>query len=89
MADASNGSGDMDLCSEGQTSEPTTLLLLPLLLSLVWVLLDLFYSAAILGWLASRLASLVLTDSGIHIGEPSHTDETQHMTFQCFRERST
>ena len=68
-----NGSGsDLDLCSDQQKSDPTTLLLLPLFLSLFWVLLDLFYSSAFLGWLVSRLASLVLTDSGIHLGERLH-----------------
>jgi hypothetical protein len=62
---ASNGSGDGDMCLD---PSPTTLLLLPLLLSLVWVLLDVFYSSPLLGWAVTRVAAFFLTDSAITLG---------------------
>ena len=65
----SNGSGVGDVCPE-QERGPSTLLLLPLLLSLVWVLVDIFYSSALLGWAVTHLAAFFLTDSAIHLGEP-------------------
>ena len=64
-----NASGSGEACTDEQIPEPTALLLLPLLFSLFWVLLDLFHSSTILGWLVNRWAALLLTDSGIHLGE--------------------
>ena len=64
-----SGSGDAECSDEVPLDQPATLLLLlPLLLSILWVLLDVFYSATALGWLVTRLAGFVLKDSAIHIG---------------------
>ena len=67
-ANGSSGSGSGNVCVEAEDG-PSLLLLLPLLLSLVWVLLDLFYSSSLLGWLVTRLSTFLLTDSGIHLGK--------------------
>lgn len=64
-----NRSGSGDVCAEQELGPPTLLLLLPLLLSLLWVLLDVFYSSALLAWAVTRLATFFLTDSAIHLGE--------------------
>ena len=64
-----SGSGIGECSERQQLSEPATLLLLPLLLSLFWILLDLFYSSAVMGWLVRRLAAFALRDSDIHVGE--------------------
>ena len=65
-----NGSGSgISQCPDQQSAEPTALLILPLLLSLFWILLDLFYSSAILGWLVSRAAAFFLRDCDLHVGE--------------------
>lgn len=64
-----NGSGSGDACPEQELDPPSLLLMLPLLLSLVWILLDIFYSSALFGWAVTRLPTLFLTDSAIHLGE--------------------
>lgn len=64
-----NGSGSGDACPEPELDPPSLLLMLPLLLSLVWILLDIFYSSALFGWAVTRLPTLFLTDSAIHLGE--------------------
>lgn len=47
---------------------PTPLLVLPVLLSVLWVLFDLFYASIILGFLVNKIANLFLKESGIHVG---------------------
>lgn len=66
---AINGSGAGDVCSNQQDDQPTTLLLLPVLFSLLWVLLDIFYSSTLLGWALTRVAAFFITDSALHLGE--------------------
>ena len=64
---ASNDSVEGDVCPD---PGPTALLLLPLFLSLVWVLLNVFYSSALLGWVVTQAAAFFLTDSAITLGKP-------------------
>lgn len=49
---------------------PTPLLVLPVILSVLWVLFDLFYASIILGFLVNKIANLFLKESGIHVGMP-------------------
>lgn len=65
METNSSGSGEACPASSG----PSPLLLLPALLSLLWVLVDLFYSSSLLGWAVTRLAGAFLRGSAIHLGK--------------------
>jgi len=47
---------------------PSPLLVLPVVLSVLWVLFDLFYVSFILRLLVNRLVNLFLKESGVHIG---------------------
>lgn len=58
---------DCDLAASSAAS-PSLLLLLPVLLSVVWILFQLFYAPWLLALLITRLANLWLRDSGIYIG---------------------
>ena len=49
---------------------PTPLLVLPVILSVLWVLFDLFYASIILGFLVNKIANLFLKESEIHVGMP-------------------
>lgn len=51
---------------ENATVSP--LLVLPVALSAVWVLWDVFYASYLLGFLVKVLVNLFLKDSGVHIG---------------------
>ena len=62
-----NASGD-GICFGGQDSDPTILLVLPLFLSCIWVLFDLFYSSLLSGRIVSRVAAFFLADSAVHVG---------------------
>ena len=79
---ASSGSGDGDLCPD---PGPTTLLLLPLVFSLVWILLDIFYSSSLLGWAVTRVATFFLTDSAIILGNsiPTTSPYYLHVVRTC------
>lgn len=48
--------------------EPSFLLLLPVLLSVVWILVLLFYGPWVLALLITKVANLLLKDSGLYIG---------------------
>lgn len=62
-----NSSGSGEECPA--VGGPSLLLLLPVLLSLLWVLVDLLYSSSLLGWAVTRLAGAFLRDSAIHLGK--------------------
>ena len=47
---------------------PSLLLLLPVLLSLLWCVVLLFYGSWILALLVSKIVNLFLSNSGVHIG---------------------
>lgn len=68
MAAVLVGSGMCEDCDLADQS-PSLLLLLPVLLSLLWVLFQLFYAPWLLALLVTKLANLFLTDSGIYIGK--------------------
>ena len=48
---------------------PVPLLALPVVLSVVWALYELFYAPRVLAFLVTKLANLFLTDSGIYISK--------------------
>lgn len=47
---------------------PSLLLLIPVLLSIVWIIFQLFYGSWLLALLITKTANLFLQDSGIYIG---------------------
>ncbi len=49
--------------------EPSLLLLLPVLLSVVWGVIHLIYGSWLLARLLTKLVNAFLKDSGIYIGE--------------------
>ncbi len=56
--------GDCD----ADSSDPDPLILLPVLVSFVWVLFVSFYVPSLLGFLVKNVVNSLLKDSGIHIG---------------------
>lgn len=52
---------------------PVPLLALPIVLSVVWALYELFYAPRVLAFLVTKLANLFLTDSGIYISEYAYS----------------
>ena len=66
MNNSSSGSGSLPSDDEGR---PTPLLLLPVLLSVIWILFQLFYAPKLLAFFTNRLVNLFLKDSGIYISK--------------------
>ncbi len=60
-----NGSSDV---FEDCGRPPLIVLLVPVLLSVVWVTFQLFYGSWVLAFLITKLANVFLKDSGIYIG---------------------
>ncbi len=60
--------GGEDCATESSDSGPDPLLLLPVLLSCVWVLFVSFYAPMLLGRFVKFIVNCFLKDSGIHIG---------------------
>ena len=54
---------------------PNPLLVLPVLLSVLWVLFDLFYASSLVAFVVNRLANFFLKESGIYIGRQCLADE--------------
>ena len=58
----------LDECDSSSSSDPHPLLILPVVLSVLWVLFDVFYASSLLGFVVNLIVNLFLKDSGIHIG---------------------
>jgi hypothetical protein len=50
-------------------AEPDPLLVLPVILSTLWIVFLLFYASRLLAAVIQLLANLCMKDSGIHLGE--------------------
>ena len=56
------------MCEGAGCEGPHPLLVLPVVLSVVWVLVDLFYASSLLGFAVNSIANFFMRESGIHIG---------------------
>ena len=68
-----SGCGNEGGSCELDERSPSLLLLLPVLLSLLWVLFVLFYGSWVVAVLLTKTANFFLTHSGIHIGKQDHS----------------
>ena len=57
---------ELGTCSGSGSPDP--LLVLPVLLSVLWVIFDLLYASSLAAFVVNRVANLFLKDSGIYIG---------------------
>jgi hypothetical protein len=64
-----SGCGEAGVDCGGVGRTPMLLLLVPVLLSLLWVVFLLYYGSWVLAVVLTRAANLFLTHSGVHIGE--------------------
>ena len=69
VMEAGGGSACEDCgLADNTAGSPSLLLLLPVLLSVLWILFQLFYTPWLLAFLITKLTNLWLTDSAIYIG---------------------
>ena len=56
-------------------AEPDPLLVVPVILSTLWIVFLLFYASRLLAATIQLLANLFMKDSGIHLGERERESE--------------
>ena len=59
---------ELGTCNASGSPGPDPLLVLPVLLSVLWVVFDLLYASSLAAFVVNRLANLFLKDSGIYVG---------------------